>query len=77
MRASLIRSSQGKANSIYLITVSSCNYPMPLFIDGPAWRQWIGQQAFIEPTQTYNIAQCSVTLYTVNKDESLQQQIKK
>lgn len=46
MTASLIHFSQGKANSIHLITASSCNYPVPLFIDGPAWRQWIGQQAY-------------------------------
>lgn len=46
MTVSLIHFIKGKANSIHLITASSCNYPVPLFIDGTAWRQWIGQQAY-------------------------------
>lgn len=46
MTVSLIHFSQGKANSIHLITASSCNYPVPLFIDGPVRTQWIGQQAY-------------------------------
>lgn len=46
MMASLINFSQGKANSIHLITACSCNYPVPLYIDGPTWKQWIGQQAY-------------------------------
>lgn len=46
MIVSLIHFSQGKANSIHLITAFSCNYPVPLFTDGPAWRQWIGQEAY-------------------------------
>lgn len=36
MMTSLIHFSQGKANSIHLITASLCNYPMPPFTDGPA-----------------------------------------
>lgn len=70
MTASLIHFSQGKANSIHLITASSCNYPVP-----PLMGQHGGSgldSRLTNPTETYNIEQCSVPYHTVNKDESLQ-----